>query len=242
MEDSVQSYKLQLQQVEAALISEPGNEDLLKLQKDLQEVLALTQDLIRTQGANENSRAKPGTSTADKAAAAAAAAEPQWKIGDHCMAPFQATGQMAEAQLLLFHGEEVCTVVFMGQDDTEIVPVSSLKPLEAAKKSKVISLPVFTDSDRKVKKQMLKVQREQKKKKQQKKLQRLKVMEDEREKEKSKWRDFNSKAFSKNKKGHVKKSIFATPDNVNGRVGVGTCGIGGKPMTDYQHQEKWKKT
>ncbi|GAB6024286.1 hypothetical protein CHUAL_008978 [Chamberlinius hualienensis] len=95
MEDSVQSYKLQLQQVEAALISEPGNEDLLKLQKDLQEVLALTQDLIRTQVTNENSKAKPGTSTAEKAAAAAAAAaaEPQWKIGDRCMAPFQATGQ-----------------------------------------------------------------------------------------------------------------------------------------------------
>ena len=47
--------------------------------------------------------------------------------------------------------------------------------------------------------------------------------------------------FSKTNKGKVKKSIFATPDHVNGKIGVGTCGISGKPMTKYTHQEKWKK-
>lgn len=44
-----------------------------------------------------------------------------------------------------------------------------------------------------------------------------------------------------NKKGHVKKSIFASPDNINGRVGIGTCGIGGRPMTEFQQQEKWRR-
>ena len=48
-------------------------------------------------------------------------------------------------------------------------------------------------------------------------------------------------AFAKSNKGRVKKSIFATPDTVQGRVGVGTCGVGGKPMTNYDHQVKWKK-
>lgn len=38
-----------------------------------------------------------------------------------------------------------------------------------------------------------------------------------------------------------KKSIFASPDNVNGRVGIGTCGVAGKGMTDYQAAEKYKK-
>lgn len=47
--------------------------------------------------------------------------------------------------------------------------------------------------------------------------------------------------FSKTNKGRVKKSIFATPDGDKGKVGVGTCGVGGKPMTAFQHQEKWKK-
>lgn len=46
----------------------------------------------------------------------------------------------------------------------------------------------------------------------------------------------------KNKKGGiVKKSIFATPDGPGGRVGVGTCGISGRPMTDYVQAEKRKK-
>ena len=42
-------------------------------------------------------------------------------------------------------------------------------------------------------------------------------------------------------RGVTKKSIFATPDAVNGRVGIGTCGIGGKPMTEFTQAEKWRK-
>ena len=38
-----------------------------------------------------------------------------------------------------------------------------------------------------------------------------------------------------------KKSIFASPDNVNGRVGIGTCGVSGKGMTEYMQAEKHKK-
>lgn len=38
-----------------------------------------------------------------------------------------------------------------------------------------------------------------------------------------------------------KKSIFASPDNVNGRVGIGTCGVAGRGMTEYQQAEKHKK-
>lgn len=52
---------------------------------------------------------------------------------------------------------------------------------------------------------------------------------------------YTFQVFSKTNKGRVKKSIFATPDSVTGRVGVGTCGVSGRPMTAYQMQEKWKK-
>ena len=41
----------------------------------------------------------------------------------------------------------------------------------------------------------------------------------------------------KSKKGIIKKSIFASPDSTEGgsggRVGVGTCGTGGQPMTKF---------
>ena len=46
---------------------------------------------------------------------------------------------------------------------------------------------------------------------------------------------------SKKLKGVTRKSIFATPEAVNGRVGIGTCGIGGKPMTDYTLAEKRRR-
>lgn len=50
---------------------------------------------------------------------------------------------------------------------------------------------------------MLAEQREYKKKKAQKKVQRMKELEQEREDQKSKWQQFNNKAYSKNKKGQV---------------------------------------
>lgn len=47
-------------------------------------------------------------------------------------------------------------------------------------------------------------QREYKKKKALKKAQRMKELEQEREVQKSKWQQFNNKAYSKNKKGQVR--------------------------------------
>lgn len=70
------------------------------------------------------------------------------------------------------------------------------------------------------------------KKKKLKKQQRMADLEEERETEKNKWLQFNTKA---SKKQLVKtQSIFQSPDTVTGRVGVGTCGISGKEMTTFQ--------
>ena len=43
------------------------------------------------------------------------------------------------------------------------------------------------------------------------------------------------------KKGFVKKSIFKTPENAKGRVGIGTCGVGGKDKTEFEDRVKHKK-
>lgn len=51
-------------------------------------------------------------------------------------------------------------------------------------------------------------QREYKKKKAQKKVQRMKELEQEREDQKSKWQQFNNKAYSKNKKGQVRILLY----------------------------------
>ena len=82
-------------------------------------------------------------------------------------------------------------------------------------------------------------QKEYLKKKKQKKMARFKELEEERETEKNKWINFSTK-FTK-KTGSKEKSIFASPDNVNGRVGIGTCGVSGKGMTQYSQGEKYRK-
>jgi survival-of-motor-neuron-related-splicing factor 30 len=63
--------------------------------------------------------------------------------------------------------------------------------------------------------------------------------EKEGEKEKVKWGKFSAKAFGK--KGFVKKSIFKTPDAVEGKVGVGTMGTGGSKMTEFTDAPKYRK-
>jgi hypothetical protein len=52
-------YRLQLQQVEAAMLAEPDNNELTKLEKDLQEVIALTRELAQgSSGDNGGSSAQ----------------------------------------------------------------------------------------------------------------------------------------------------------------------------------------
>ena len=89
------------------------------------------------------------------------------------------------------------------------------------------------------KKEQLAKQREYLKKKKAKKAERFATMEKERETEKNKWQNFSTKAFGK--KGFVKKSIFKTPENATGRVGIGTCGVGGAEMTKFNNQIKYNK-
>lgn len=46
MSSELENYRIQLQQVEAALVAEPNNEELLKLQGDLLEVIHLQEEIL----------------------------------------------------------------------------------------------------------------------------------------------------------------------------------------------------
>uniref|UniRef100_A0A8C0ETK7 Survival motor neuron domain containing 1 n=1 Tax=Bubo bubo TaxID=30461 RepID=A0A8C0ETK7_BUBBB len=84
------SYKAQLQQVEAALSGNAENEDLLKLKKDLQEVIELTKDLLSTQ---------PSETLASSDSSASALPSHSWKVGDRCMAIWSEDGQDFHSKL-----------------------------------------------------------------------------------------------------------------------------------------------
>lgn len=216
------SYKAQLAQVEVALSSDPDNEDLRKLQKDLQEVIDLTKDLLTSQ-----------TSEGTSASTNPAPIKHKWKIGDRCMAVWNTDGQMYEAEIEEIDRENsTAAVTFIGYGNAEVIPLQNLKPAE---EGTIPEDPLKAKS----KKEKMAEEREYKKKKAQKKVARMKELEQEREDQKSKWQQFNNKAYSKNKKGQVKRSIFASPESVNGKVGVGTCGIADKPMTQYNDTSKY---
>lgn len=219
------SYKAQLQQVEVALSTDQDNEDLLKLQKDLQEVIDLTKDLLSSQPAESASTANGSEPVPVKHG---------WKVGDRCMAVWSNDGQVYDAEIEEIDRENgTAAVTFSGYGNAEVIPLLNLKAAEEGKRDEDGSIKP------KSKKEQIAEQREYKKKKAQKKVQRMKELEQEREEQKSKWQQFNNKAYSKNKKGQVKRSIFASPESVNGKVGVGTCGIADKPMTQYNDTSKY---
>ncbi|KAK9959473.1 hypothetical protein ABG768_009598 [Culter alburnus] len=219
------NYKAQLQQVEAALSTDPDNEDLLKLQKDLQEVIELTKDLLTSQ---------PVEGAASTKSSETVAPTHSWRVGDHCMAIWSQDGQLYEAEIEEIDSENgTAAITFAGYGNAEVLPLHVLKEVEEGRSREE------KDGKPKSKKELLAEQREYKKKKAQKKVQRMKELEQEREVQKSKWQQFNNKAYSKNKKGQVKRSIFASPESVNGKVGVGTCGIADKPMTQYNDTSKY---
>ncbi|KAM3967452.1 splicing factor 30 [Aphomia sociella] len=236
MAEDLRNYKLQLQQVEAALLTDAQNEELLKLKADLEEVIELTQDL--TQDGDSKVPNIHGSSNDDDVTASLLAAEEgetaeksysNWNIGEKCLAKWRADGMYYEALIEEVGGDNL-KVKFDGYTTLEVVSLDDVKPMGSSLKR-----PLGADESKHGKG----YNREYLKKKKQKKQQRFKQIEEERESEKNKWLSFHSKATKK--PGVKSKSIFASPDNLTGRVGIGTCGISGRPMTEYTPGEKWKK-
>jgi len=237
--DELQNYRLQLQQVEAALTTDPTNEELLKLKIDLEEVIELTHDLIKSQ--QQEKRQSNGMDAKDPILLAVLANK--WKVGDQCMAPWSEDNKYYEATIDSIGEDGAVHVTFDEYKNTDVTMLSQLKSAAkrpasdwADQKSKKLQAAAVAGADPNK-------QREYLKKKKQKKLQRFKELEEEREQEKNKWKAFTAKKLhvKSAKKGVVKKSIFATPENVNGRVGIGTCGVSGREMTKFSNGEKWRR-
>ncbi|KAE8589338.1 hypothetical protein XENTR_v10017534 [Xenopus tropicalis] len=191
-----------------------------------QEVIELTKDLLSSQ---------PSETADDACDDMSASGSQSWKVGEKCMAVWSDDGQWYEAEIEEIDEENgTAAITFAGYGNAEVTSLLNLRPVEEGRKAKEDSgnLPMS-------KKEMIAAQREYKKKKALKKAQRIKELEQEREDQKVKWQQFNNKAYSKNKKGQVKRSIFASPESVTGKVGVGTCGIADKPMTQYQDTSKY---
>merc|ERR1711992_272199 len=231
-ESDLNTYKLQLQQVEAALTTDPENEELQQLKTDLEQVLALTQDLINAQlGAS----AASSSGVKEEEVEEAAAEKPKkkksrwtedpiipvkpWQVGEHCQAIYSGDGQYHDAKIEEINADGEVSVKFKGFRGIFVSTLGLLKLPSSG------TTTVHAQNSVKNKKELAASRNE--------------YLKAKKEKKKGKWQNFSKKAFGK--KGFVKKSIFKTPEEAAGKVGVGTMGIGGKEMTEYKEGPKYRK-
>ncbi|THD28513.1 Survival of motor neuron splicing factor [Fasciola hepatica] len=183
-------------------------EAALELDKDNEELKALKHDLEEVVKLSLELLGK----TADTN-------EVHWNVGDQCMAMCSRDKLYYKATILEFLGDTSCVVNFDAYNTTDVCQLTHLKPMTTV-------APVVKKKRKDVKARQI----EKKKLKKQKLLQRDEEIEATCETEKNRWLNFSKKML---KTGKTRKSIFASPEALDGRVGVGTCGIGGRPMTKF---------
>ncbi|KAI5898097.1 hypothetical protein GGG16DRAFT_83839 [Schizophyllum commune] len=212
----LEQYQLQLSQVETALEADPSNTELSELRNELKQLIDLTEQAL----------AQASSSKAAETSRKSASATPShsWSAGDECLAKYSGDGQWYPARITSVGGSEsnrVYSIVFKGYNTTELVKAAEIKPLPANHQSAPIT------GKRKLSKTE-EEERERKKKKNEKKLEVRAQKAKEQVAKQATWQKFTKKAEKKgvNIAGVSGTSIFKTPDNPMGRVGVTGSGKG----------------
>lgn len=239
---TLRNHQIQLQQVLAALETDPDNAELLEMKSELEEVIRLTKELMTPASTSKSDHSEQDHAATDSFISY------RFRAGDKVQAPWSEDGLYYEATIDDVTSDGQCTVSFsaasLGLDSlqsegkhrkgtvSEVCLVSLLKPSASHSGHTSFKRPPAQHKEHGGTHKA--VSREALKKKQHKRLQKLKEFEEEREKDKNKWQQFAQGKKAAKKKGlasatgsKTRVSIFASPDSVDGRVGIGTCGISG---------------
>ncbi|KAH9847360.1 hypothetical protein C2E23DRAFT_871826 [Lenzites betulinus] len=231
----LETYQVQLSQVQLALDADPENAELISLRSELEELIELTKAAIAQQeAAASSSKAGEGSK---KSAAASASSSKVWSAGDDCLAKYSGDGQWYPARITSVGGSgdnRVYSIVFKGYNNTELVNAAQVKALPAN-----YAGPTAGAGNKRKLSKAEEEERERKKKKNEKKLESKAAKAKEQQEKQHSWQKFAKKS---EKKGiHIAgvsgTSIFKTPDNPLGRVGVTGSGKG---MTDVAPRIKHK--
>ncbi|KAL7418210.1 hypothetical protein BDY24DRAFT_374469 [Mrakia frigida] len=244
----LEGYEYQLTQVQQAVDADPGNEELLSLKAELEELISLTKQAIAASHPPVVPTAGPSRPSPKPSAAATTATAgpsslppsssssssfPTYKVSDEVLAKFT-DGVFYPARIISIHGppaSPLYTVQYLGAYSATPpvqLPLSSVKPMTAQKRKALEDEKEDREKDKK------KAKNEKWKEiKQSKNEEQVKKMES--------WQKFGVKAKKKGiaPKGLLGGSMFRSPDTVNGKVGVVNSGKG---MTDYTTREKHKFT
>ncbi|KAI0361226.1 hypothetical protein OH77DRAFT_407955 [Trametes cingulata] len=232
----LETYQVQLSQVELALSADPENTELISLRSELKELIELTQAAI----AQQEAAASSSKAEASKKAAGAATASSScgvWAAGDECLAKYSGDGQWYPARIASVGGSadnRVYSIVFKGYNDTELVNAAQIKPLPQNYQG-----PAPSASNKRKLSKAEEEEREKKKKKNEKKLEAKAAKAKEQQEKQQSWQKFAKKSEKKgiHIAGVTGTSIFKTPDNPLGKVGVTGSGKG---MTGVAPRTKHK--
>ncbi|CAF1188021.1 unnamed protein product [Rotaria magnacalcarata] len=213
------AYKYQLEQVELALKAKPDDPELLKLKEDLEEVINLTADLLGCDPSTLNSNEPTASSFLNEAAQNSASSQTtssstraaiKWKTGDRCLAPWNDDGKYYECTIEDVLDDGTCTIIFDGFESMPltVVRVSKLRPFDRTRAD--FNAIKSVNNRSKTKRELEQRLRELRHKKKEKRATKLKEAEEEREKDKKRWTDFNSKLTGRTWKGVVSKSMVKT--------------------------------
>lgn len=199
------------------LKADPENAELQSLQEELQQLIALTEQVIAASApaATSNSTAKKG--------AAPAATLPVFAAGEECLARWSKDDKWYPARITSVGGSDekrVYSVVFRGYQDTEVVAANAVKRLPPSQQQPFATSTSSTSvTGSKKRKQEEEEEKERKKRKNEKKLEVRAQKSAEQDSKKATWQKFAVKSAKKGTAvpGVAGTSIFKTPDNPLGR-------------------------
>ena len=206
----LETYQVQLAQVELALSADPSNTELSSLRSELKELIELSQAAIAQAEASASSSKSAENRKNNNTTPGHA-----WSAGDECLAKYSGDGSWYPARITSIGGaaeNRVYSIVFKGYNSTELVKSSDVKPLP----------PNYSNIPSSNKRKLSKAdeeEREKKKKKNEKKLEVKAAKAKEQMQKQATWQKFAKKS---EKKGvHIAgvsgTSIFKTPDNPLGK-------------------------
>ena len=210
----LETYQVQLQQVEVALVSDPDSDELKDLLRELKELISLTEQALAQQ-------VTATSSSASKKQNAHSSLAPQWKAGDECLAKYSSDGQWYPARIASVGGsveDRVYTIVFKVYNSTELLNSSSIKAIPPNYQASYNPYLSSTSAKRKLTK-VEEDERERKKKKNEKKLEVRAQKAKEQNEKQATWQKFAKKSEKKgiHIAGVAGTSIFKTPDNPLGK-------------------------
>jgi len=231
--EELEKHQVLLSQSELALAADPSNAELASLCTELRELISLTEAAIALSESQAASTSKPDPS--HRNGKAAAAVVETWAAGNECLAKYSGDGSWYPARITSLGGSSdnrVYSIVFKGYNTTELVKASEIKPLPTNTYGNPYGSAALsaTSNKRKLTKAE-EEEREKKKKKNEKKVEAKAAKAKEQMAKQQTWQKFAKKAEKKGVTiaGVTGTSIFKTPDNPLGRVGVTGSGKG---MTD----------